>query len=111
MEKVSQETTAAGKQQMTPNQKKALDYLKMFWKRNGHSPSYREMSYGINIGVSYLYEIMNGLHRKGFIHIDRGTVRGIYPMEVWNSLRGEEDVRRKEKDQAKTEEPQEETGS
>jgi len=96
---------------MTPNQKKALDYLKVFWKRNGHAPSYREMSYSTNIGVSHLYEIMNGLQRKGFIHIDRGTSRGIYPMEVWNSLRGEVDVRYKEKEQAKAEEPQEEAGS
>ena len=38
-------------------------------------------------GARRMYEIMNGLQRKGFIHIDKGKARAIYPMDVWHKLR------------------------
>jgi SOS-response transcriptional repressor LexA len=80
---------------MTPQQKKALQYLKSYWSEKGYSPSYREISSSINSGVSHTHEIIDRLVRKGFVHVDRGMARSIYPIEVWQKLRGE--VERNEK--------------
>ena len=75
---------------MTRQQKKSLQYLKGYWSARGYSPSYREISSYINTGVGHAHKIINGLVEKGFIHVDRGRARSIYPIEVWQKLRGEE---------------------
>ena len=77
---------------MTPYQKKALEYLNRYWDNHGHSPSYRDISYSINTGVSHCHEIINGLVERGFVYVDRKKARAIYPIDVWHKLRGEENV-------------------
>ena len=73
---------------MTPNQKKALDYINKYWAEKGYSPSYRDISHVTNGGLGNTHKIVNDLYQRGFIHIDRGKARAIYPMDVWHKLRG-----------------------
>jgi len=75
---------------MTPSQKQALDYINHYWQENGYSPSYRDISGNIGTGLSHVHEIINGLCRKGFLHIDKGRARAIYPIDIWHKLRDQE---------------------
>ena len=72
---------------MTPQQKQALDYIQQYWQQHGYSPSYRDISFGINTGLGHAHEVVGGFREKGFIHIDKGKARAIYPMDVWHKLR------------------------
>ena len=96
---------------MTPNQKKALDYIKQYWVEHGFSPSYRELDSVTHGGLGNTHKIVNDLYQKGFIHIDRRKQRAIYPMSVWYELRGQIDGGNKAQGQAEAEEPQEKTGA
>tara|TARA_R110000824_G_scaffold483_2_gene3172 strand:- start:10429 stop:10719 length:291 start_codon:yes stop_codon:yes gene_type:complete len=96
---------------MTSNQKQALDYINKYWAEKGHSPSYRDISSVTRGGLGNAFKIVNDLQQRGFIHIDRGKARAIYPMNIWYKLRGQADGGNKTTRQTKTEEPPEETGA
>ena len=73
---------------MTSNQKQVLDYIRQHWKQHGYSPSYRDISVETGKALSYIYKVVDALHGRGFIYLDRGRARSIYPIDVWHELRG-----------------------
>ena len=76
---------------MTPRRKDALEFIASYWKENGYSPSYREIGNAIKGCLSHAHHTVDILKDRGFLYVDRGKARAIYPVEVWHRLRGEKD--------------------
>jgi SOS-response transcriptional repressor LexA len=74
---------------MTPHQRDVLQFIKTYWEENKYSPSYRDIAGAIKGGLSHAHHTVNILKSRGFLFVDRGKGRAIYPIEVWHRLRGE----------------------
>ena len=75
---------------MTPHQRDVLQFIEKYWEENKCSPSYREIGEAIKACLSHAHHTVNTLKSRGFLYVDRGKRRAIYPIDVWHKLRGEE---------------------
>ena len=73
---------------MTKRQQQVLSFVRKFWEKNNHSPSYREIANEMGTHPSNAYRIIRSLTDDGFLYTPPGRARSIYPPEVWASLRG-----------------------
>lgn len=82
---------------MTPRQRDALEFISSYWAKHNCSPSYREIGDAIKGCLSHAHHTVNTLKTRGFLYVDRGRARAIYPMDVWRKLRGGDNHERNEK--------------
>ena len=64
-------------QELTEKQKETLLYIDNFIKKNGYSPSTREIGYVFNLSVRAVQLRLEALQRKGYINRPYGIARAI----------------------------------
>ena len=71
---------------MTPRQRSALSYIETHWEKHDYGPSYRDIAQWLEISVSGAFKIVDALGRKGFLHVQHGKARAIYPVAAYKKL-------------------------
>lgn len=73
---------------MTSTQKKALDYITVYWEENGYSPSYDDIAKALNVSSrSNVHRIVYALIERGFLENLPGKARSLKVTK--NSLAGQ----------------------
>ena len=65
---------------MTPQQSKALNFIKGYIKAYSYSPSYREIANGMGLkssSVGYVHNLVHSLEQEGYINMRHGKQRTI----------------------------------
>lgn len=63
---------------MTERQKIVLDFITMYIKLRGYSPSYQEIAIGLNLrSKSNIHRIIHSLQKKGLLQIKPHMVRSL----------------------------------
>lgn len=62
---------------LTKKQFKTLEWIRRFIKKNGWSPSYREIGDGMGVSNVAAYNAVNRLIDRGFLEKETGQHRGI----------------------------------
>ncbi len=66
---------------LTPKQKKVLDFISSFIKKNDYSPSLEEIAKHFNLkSVSSAHQFVDSLHRKGYLKKTENKQRSIEPI-------------------------------
>lgn len=63
----------------TPKQKQILDFIGVFYKKEGYSPSLAEMAKYFKKSVPTIHRFIETLREKGFLDKEASTWRGIIP--------------------------------
>lgn len=68
---------------MTPRQKQCLDFITRYYREHGYSPSYVEISEGVNVASrSSVFRLVKELVAQGELKERRGHARSLAPMEI-----------------------------
>ena len=62
---------------MTKRQSEALEFIRVFWSRYRHSPSYREIALAMGIQTSRAFDIVQNLSDRGYVSVMPGKARSI----------------------------------
>jgi len=63
---------------MTERQKIVLDFIAMYIKINGYSPSYQEIAIGLNLrSKSNIHRIIHSLQKKGLLQVKPYMIRSL----------------------------------
>ena len=63
---------------MTERQKIVLDFIAMYIKINGYSPSYQEIAIGLNLrSKSNIHRIIHSLQKKGLLQVKSYMIRSL----------------------------------
>ena len=63
---------------MTPAQKKALDFIKLFMEIKGYAPSYQNIADGLNYkSKSNAHRLVQILKNKGLLHLEPKKIRSL----------------------------------
>lgn len=73
---------------LTPKQKKILDFITLYYKENGFAPSLEEIGHRFKLkAVSTVHQHVEALKTKGYLKKENNQPRGISPFEkIENSL-------------------------
>jgi len=64
---------------MTHRQKEFYDFIRLFWQKYGHSPSYREISAHFHVNKGFSHKTIKRLEEQGWLRVVRNHKRGIVP--------------------------------
>ena len=66
------------KQGLTVQQARLMKFIKLYVKKNGHTPSYREMMAGLNVrSPSSVHRAVHHLVERGYVQVTPAKSRSI----------------------------------
>lgn len=71
---------------LTSKQKQTLDFINSFLRKNGYSPSLKEIAKHLGKKLSTAQYFVNELEEKGYLKKVAGKARGISPVSVSRSV-------------------------
>jgi len=67
-----------GGEPLTDQQRRVFRYVKRYIREQGYAPLYREIQQGVELSnVGLVYKNLQALEKKGYIHKQKNTKRGI----------------------------------
>jgi len=67
---------------LTPKQKRILDFITSFYKKEGYSPSLAEIAKRFKKSVPTIHQFITTLKEKGFLDKEEKIWRGITPQNT-----------------------------
>lgn len=68
---------------LTDQQRRVFRYVKQYINEEGYAPLYREIQQGVDLSnVGLVYKNLQALEKKGYIHKEQNTKRGIRLTDV-----------------------------